>query len=100
MKRRPKIFYKYCSPARIDILINGRIRFTQRDDLNDIHDMRPVKAFNEAGHLAERQKMAIRYPQMHNMPPITPEEFGQTIEKTLDEALVLCLSAKWDLVPM
>lgn len=35
------IFYKYVIPERIDVLLNGMIRFTQPTALNDPFELRP-----------------------------------------------------------
>lgn len=40
--RPPPVLYKYCAPARIDILQNGQIRFTQPPVFNDPFESAPA----------------------------------------------------------
>lgn len=48
------ILYKYVVPARIDILLQKKIRFTQPCFLNDPFEFKPGRAEGPTGHLERR----------------------------------------------
>ncbi|MEX8517652.1 MAG: DUF2971 domain-containing protein [Leptothrix sp. (in: b-proteobacteria)] len=46
MKQYPSFLYKYCHPDRVDVLINGEIRYSQLESFNDPFEGRPeIKKF-------------------------------------------------------
>lgn len=99
-EEQPSVLYKYCGADRLDVLRNRLIRFTQRDELNDIYEMKPQVVVDQESRERGRAQLAKNYPQVLNIPTRTAEEEKQLVENVMDTALVLSLSASWDIIPM
>jgi hypothetical protein len=99
-EERPRALYKYCGPDRMDVLRNRCIRFTQRQYLNDIYEMRPTVVFDEGAYTTARGKLANTHPEIRDIPVTTSAEHENAVDSTLQRALVLSLSSEWDIIPM
>ena len=97
---QPRILYKYCLPERIDVLRNRRVRFTQRDELNDIYELKPLYSFDRNTNRAARERLALVHPEIPHVPEGTSEEHQSAADYALQTCLVLSLSSEWDIIPM
>jgi hypothetical protein len=84
----------------VDILANQRIAFSQRSALNDIFELRPRVTLDGRTYNEARRKLISQNPYMPVPPDATQKEDEKIINGTLDEALILCLSEAWDIIPM
>lgn len=94
------MLYKYCPSERVDILAHQKIAFSHRSALNDIFEMRPRVAFNREAYMQARNTVTLQHPHQPVPPETTQEDDEKAVSGTLDEALVLCLSDAWDIIPM
>src|SRR5580700_7581287 len=67
----PPTLYKYLNPNRIDVLTNSRIRFSQRKEFDDDHELQPDYArFGEEGEIWE---MLLNFQLLHpDAKPLAP----------------------------
>jgi len=98
--KTPVVLYKYCAPERMNVLRNRLIRFTQRDDLNDIYEMRPSVIFDQERYNGAREEVAKVHQQLLQIPATTREEHQNQIDYALQQALVLSLSSDWNIISM
>ncbi|HVO81739.1 MAG TPA: DUF2971 domain-containing protein [Terriglobales bacterium] len=116
----PPILYKYLGPDRLDVLINCRIRFSQRTAFHDDHELQPDYAsFGSEGEIWE---MLLYHQILHpESKPIAPgmslphfvelvardprlqervKQIAISSMKSPDEMGVLCLTANADSTDM
>lgn len=104
LDNRPPVLYKYLSPDRTEMFSNCLIRFTQRRALNDILEMMPVGAPRDPAEIAQteaKMKVIPGVSSAYCCDQDAPERTEAFARQTLDEhALVLCLTKRWDNLPM
>lgn len=76
------LLYKYVTPDRIDVLENGRIRFTQANSLNDPFEIRPC--FDK--RIAHLEKMSQDFLSRQS-PDVRFEEIETEVRDTIDKEI-------------
>ena len=63
------ILYKYLPPARTDVILNGKIRFTQYGDFNDPFELNPninkIAEVNEIKELVKKDFVNLIEKEYH-----------------------------------
>lgn len=76
------LLYKYCTPERVDILVNGFVRITQPICFNDIFETQPVPEINIADlDISSEEKVKI-WDEFQRSPNLLLDSKGD-VEKSL-----------------